>query len=697
MQVPVADNVQPVSRVEYPYWDGLNMVYAPSVSKAAEPRWCLNMRSPQVGSLETREGRTKLLTGSFGLSRGMARFDETTVLDSASYLQQKVIGFGKYLGSLRVFTLSKKVSDGTYEWQNRYDTGGDPTEPAVCDVVDRFLIAAFRDDVTLAIPREVDIAYNTTYWDSLVEDFENPIYGAPYKAATVAVYNGRIWFGDITLRFTRTGKTSTFNGTTTVTVASTAGLEPGMIAFSTPTTSTKYFDGYIVSIDSATDFTWSEIPATAAGSKTVHYGTSLTTTKRYPNALMSSSMEMGIVTTVNGDFETGSTTVEVLDTTYIRDADELEVWRGDNYIGNIAVTAVNDTNVTVSATSFPIESSDQLWVKGTRSGELTYRWPNLKWGIGSAAGTYVIKSGKNGSLTMLSVLGNSMVIGTQDSLTLYNGVSFIGMSYGIGCPSRKGWVKSIGGLYFMSYNGIYRTSGAEPELISLPVKPLLENLTKAQIEGCWAERHGDSVFFFFPGTVNRLSDDGTTVESLVGTCIEYDIRQQNFYVHSDIPYTSVLETDVNGKLELLGTVLRSGSTEFEDTFKTFDGDTDNGDSISWVAERPPVYPNKAKERYSMSQKAHLDLLRGDRADLYVSVDDKPFHPVKGQFRKGISTIDVTTPVAEGLTSKGKKFKFSLRGMADKKVRLGWQAFDFVNTQEVDPTGEELHGGYEREI
>ena len=249
-----------------------------------------------------------------------------------------------------------------------------------------------------------------------------------------------------------------------------------------------------------------------------------------------SSVPLGIVSLVSGDQTAPLTTVNVTDTKYIKVAsanDSLDVYRGGTLIGTLTVTGKTENTLTVSSFAFDLKSSDELWIAGTRSGEKVYRWDNRA--TGTAVRQYdSFKNTSEEDLVLLTNVGNNQMIFTENSISVFNGSYLKPLDLEIGCVSKKSFVKILGQGLFLHSTGIYSTTGGVPKLLSNKIQTIFDNADIDSLREACAASDGSS-YFVYIGSIPFYNKDGSLKKLMKDVVIEYNLQQNNFFVHTDIP------------------------------------------------------------------------------------------------------------------------------------------------------------------
>jgi hypothetical protein len=273
-------------------------------------------------------------------------------------------------------------------------------------------------------------------------------------------------------------------------------------------------------------------------------------TERYKTTVLRSSYPLGIIALVNGDVPVadGATwTIPITDSKYFYTAagmNSYEVYRGSIKIATVVISSYTDANIISSNVTFEggytsFLSSDEIWVTGTYSGAKQYRWMGNPTSSGQDVkqyDTFKLVGGSEDIITMMVPIGNVLLIGNKNTLMTWDDSSLTNFDTGVGCVSKNGYVKLNGSLYFIHYSGIYSTTGAAPQLISRKVERYIKGATATGLEAAAAGYKGLSIFFSI-GDVVLYNDDGSTWKTLHKVCLEFNVADQNWYVHTNVSAT----------------------------------------------------------------------------------------------------------------------------------------------------------------
>lgn len=411
---------------------------------------------------------------------------------------------------------------------------------------------------------------------------------------------------------------------------------------------------------------------------------------RYPTSILKSSRPLGIVALISGDPSAPYTSINVTDAKYIYTAapgNTLDVYRGASKIAVITVTAISINTITCTTAFEPgftaLESADELWAPNTFNGKKQFRWVTN----GSESGepvkeynTLRLSGGDGSPITMLETISNVLMIANKTSIASWNDYTFQSFDHQIGCVSKRGYVKKLGALYFLDYNGVFVTAGEAPKLISTKVERYIKGATKAGKEACAAGKKGNSIFFSI-GDVTLYNDDGSQQKVLNNVVLEYNIVQQDWYVHTNVPATA-FETFVDD-LDTDRLVMTT-TTNDQKIMEFLSGETDDGAEIAMVAETPDFYLNKTLERYVHPNEAIFEVLRGANVEVFVSLDGGTYYKIDGTGEKGANILKITAPGDfSEQPVRCRMISLSFRHALPQLAKISRAAITFVPTNEED--------------
>jgi len=403
---------------------------------------------------------------------------------------------------------------------------------------------------------------------------------------------------------------------------------------------------------------------------------------RYKTGIQFSSKPVGLVSLVDGDHTSGVTSVEVTDTKYIYASDTLQVYRGGTLITSLTVTGKTETTLTVNATGADLESSDELWVNGTYTGQRVFRWAsNAPSGEDvSEYDTFELSGGQNDRIKMLANIGNIMMIGNSSNLSAWDGASQQNFDLGIGCVSDNGYVKSMGSLWFLDYTGIYSTTGDTPKLISSKVEKYIQGATKEGLEAAAAGKKGLSIFFAI-GDVTLYNPDGSINKTLEDVVLEYNIRQQNWYVHTGIDasqFATYIHSSDPDRLEFQSTTAPMHIYEF------LNSEEDAEVEIPFRIDSDNITLAPNFENICYPQQIAIETERGSGMQCFVSLDNGPFYQIKGEIIKGCTVLKVNNKDLERASPpRCRQIKLSIRDFSTKLCKISRVAILYTSTLEQE--------------
>jgi len=406
---------------------------------------------------------------------------------------------------------------------------------------------------------------------------------------------------------------------------------------------------------------------------------------RYKTTILRSSFPMGIISLVSADYDaTISTTVKITDNKYFyttSGANSYEIYRGTTKITTITVTKVNETDITVTGTITGILASDEIWITGTYDGEKVIRWvsnPTINGKDVKQYDTFKLTGGENSAITMLTNIGNVMMVANKNTISTWNDYTLENFDLDIGCVSDNGYTKVLGTLYFLHYTGIYATTGGVPRLISNKIEPYITGSTTAGKEACAAGKKGRSIFFTL-GDVTLYKPDGSVNKVLYDVCAEYNLTQENWYIHTNVKATqfaTFVESSDSDRLEFTDSDGNKSVKEF------LSGNTDDGDEISMRVDTMKITPLPTTfEKNIQPLSIIVETERGSAIQTYVNLDKKEeFYPLEGSVVKGISTIKINNKDDErGKPPTCRLISFSFRDSSKQICKLSRMALIFLPT------------------
>lgn len=672
----MAKSTEKTLRVEIPYFDGVNTLVGSNISKKQELSHIENARSVNIGTIEKRKGRRRLgseitATENFDIfyfkndgNNGFYRISTVSSVTSIYYLNNSSVwtaltGFGTTIyelgGSTTRFDITNP-SGTTF----RYTYDGTGTDPKVEHHI------GYGTSVVIAA-QNFTAANNGTF--TVTGTGTN--YFDVTNAAGVAENNVTIGTGSIKVDGDKFSHT----------------IAGGRCYLSNGMNNNMYIesDGTTV-VDSTTST--GNLYNSPKAKKINYYKNRLYVSDyvlsgaRNKSGVQRSSNPLGIASLVNGDHASGVTTLNVTSTKYIYASDSLDVYRGNTSIETLTVTAKTENTITVSATSNALKSSDEIWVADTFGKEKVFRWvDNAPNGIKAKEyDTFDVSGGQDSRIKMMDNINNIMLLGSDDNLTVWNEYNLENFDLGIGCVSDNGYVKFLGGLWFMDYSGIFMTAGGAPKLMSSKVQKYIDGATKTGLEATAAGKNGYSVFFAI-GDVTLYKNDGSTYKTLSDVVLEFNIKQENWYVHTGITATQ-FETYVSSsgvdRLEFSST-----ETKYH-VFELFNTYEDDGDEIPMRIDSDLITLGRTFEQICVPMQVIVETERGSGIRCFVSLDDGPFYELDGNITKGCTILKVKNRDGQESTPpRCRQIKVSLRDFTKKPSKFSKIAIIYTETSEKE--------------
>lgn len=407
---------------------------------------------------------------------------------------------------------------------------------------------------------------------------------------------------------------------------------------------------------------------------------------RYKNGIMMSSKPLGIVALVDGDIASGTSTITVTDTKYIYTAsDQLDVYRGGTKITTVTVTAKQEYSVTISGTtSAPLLSSDELWVKDTYGTNARV----FRWATNPSSGTPVkrydtfkLGGGANSAITMMTNIGDVMAMANKNTFMTWNDSGLTNYDSEIGCVSKKGYVKTNNILFFVDYTGVYASTGGAPKLMSSKVQDYFDGATKTGLEAAAAGVQGTSAFFAI-GDVTLYNTDGSVEATKKDVCLEYNMRQENWFVHTNIPASQFIKFISSSNP---GKIIFSSSKNFK-IYDLFNGKTDNGDAIPFsITTSDLTLMGNSYELFAYPRFEIVEVESGNNAKAFVSLDRGQFFELHDPLNKGVNRIPVNpgTNLSTDDFSRCKKIKLRITEFSKGAFKLARLAILFTDSAEFE--------------
>lgn len=596
-------------RIDIGYFEGVNNLVSYNVGKKTEFVHVENARSKMVGTIEKREGQTVLGTNSsnkpfvtsanYGLfsfqNNNNKGFYRISVAESSTL----VINVSEYLFISDVEKIEFTTSPNT------------KLLPLTIGIVDKVTVSEQVNDNTGNI---VTIYYinSNNQWISLTgggTGIPGGVFDYTYAEGNVFLVNQN-----------SDNRYITSDGVTVITSTSASGH-----LYNTPPASRINFYKNRLYL---ADFVRAGV--------------------RYKTTILRSSYPMGIISLLNADYASAASgaTLAVTDTAYFYSnsgANTYDIYRGSTFIITITVTLVNETSIVATWSGTPnLLSSDEIWISGTYNGPKVFRWVSNPSSTGRDVkqyDTFKLSGGENDPITMLTNIGNVMLASNKSAMSSWNDYTLQNFDLDIGCVSKKGYVKMIGTLFFLHYSGVYSTSGDVPKLISNKIEKYITGATKSGKENSAAGKKGRNIFFTL-GDVTLYRLDGSIDKVLQDVCIEYNLIQENWYVHTNVKaseFATFIEESDSDRLEFTDTKGNHAVKEF------LNGETDDGEVIHFRVDTMKLTVQSTNFEYSSKLISLLtEADRGSSLQLFVNLENnEEYYPIEGNIKKGLSVIKIT--------------------------------------------------------
>jgi len=684
----------PVKRMEIPFFEGVNTVVGSNIAKKNEFEHVDNARSVHIGTIEKRAGTRRLGDApAFTANYALFWFENEGETNTGFYRISTLDGTTEvhYLNTSAAWTkITATASSKLYEIGDsttqfditntagdtyRYSWDGTGTDP---DVDSRIRIGS--EVVTAA--QNFSAGNNGTFTVTAA--------GANYfevtNASGVAESNVTIGTGSITV---------TGNDFDHVVAEECCFLVNG------------HHDNFYITDDAGTGVVSSvtstgHLYGSPKARKITHYkdrlyiGDYVTEEGiRYKNGIMMSSVPLGIVGLIDGDHDTGSTELAVTDTKYIQQTDSLQVFRGAELVENLTITGKTEDSITVSATVVDLYSADEIWVTNTNTDVgRKFRWaqPNAGGVAVREYDAFKLTGGENDRIKLLTPINDILMMGNNNNLATWDNYTFRTMDLGIGCVSDNGYVKALGTLFFVHYTGIYATNGDRPRLVSAKVQEYIDGATRAGLENASAGREGLSTFFHI-GEVTLYRPDGSIRETLEDVVLEYNMRQENWFVQTEINaemFRTYPKTDDADRLQFA-----SGSDGDFHVYEFLNGDVDDrvtsDKEITMRVDTSNITLCRAFENWAYLTDVVVEVERGSAVKCFLSLDGGPWYELRGEAVKGCTVLKASARKdGDEQPLRCRRVRLSLRDSSRKRCRISRVALRYAESAEELPQSHESY-------
>ncbi len=288
---------------------------------------------------------------------------------------------------------------------------------------------------------------------------------------------------------------------------------------------------------------------------------------------------------------------------------------------------------------------------------------------------------------MIANVGDVMVYANRENMGVWNNHYPKALDLGIGCSSKNGYVKALGTLWFIDYNGIYASTGALPKLMSAKVEPYIKGATKSGLEEASAGRKGFSIFFSI-GDVKLYHADGSTKRELSKVTLEYNMRQENWYVHTGIDATHFVTYKDDSNAELLaftdGENAGGNTYEFLSKGVYLDANPTGAKEIPFRFETDNITLAKGFEFISYPQEIITECTRGSTSQVFISLDNAPFYRISGDVIKGCTTLQIGRREQKYAETEAlcRSMRISIRDYTKKLCKFSRIAINYIETRET---------------
>lgn len=427
---------------------------------------------------------------------------------------------------------------------------------------------------------------------------------------------------------------------------------------------------------------------------------------RYKTSVLRSSPSMGIVSLVNEDVANPltNTTIAITDNKYIYTAapgNTLEVYRGFTKIATLTVASVQENTITLSAPAVyevgqsEILAADELWAAGTFNGAKQIRWvanPTTGGVNVKDYDTFKISGPDDEEIKMMVNVGNIMLIGNNNSLSVWNDYVLQSLDAKIGCVSSKGYVKNSGSLFFIHYSGIYETQGDTPKRISDKVQMYIFGATKQGLENASAGEKNTSVFFAI-GDVTLYNADGSVDKVVRRVVLEYNMVQENWFVHTginSIEFASWIEDTDPSRCTYVG--INGPNNDDLNVLEFLSGLSDNGREIPFRIDSPNLMLGQTFEKIVNPLEVIIESERGTGLKCFVSLDYGQWYEIEGESVKGAVILKVTGKDEDkGKPPRCRNIRYSLRDNSKRIYKISKLAIRYILSNEEEPIKPDYDG------
>lgn len=668
-----------IKRTEIAYIEGVNTVVAHNISKKEELRYAENVRSPQIGTIEKRKGQTAIgnditATANYDLFY----FPNNNALSTGLFRSSLAAGAASlyYLNTSDVWTALSGLGTG-FLFLGDSTTQFDITGPTST-------VMTYTYDTTGTNPY---LSLKLKVGDSLYINAQN--FAAANKGTFTVTEVGTTYFKVVNAAGTAENNKTIGTGTIVSLSRKTShAIAEGCMFLVDGISTNRYINSDGTTVTDSTTMLDAHLYGSPKARKINYYKDKLYLgdfdlgAVRQRNSVQMSSQPLGILTLVSGDALAGAVTIEVPETKYFYIAsDKIDVYRGGVKIETLTVTGKTEKTITVTATTNPILAADELWVQDTYDGtkKKCFRWASQASGTNiKQYDTFKFSGGDNDEMTIMTNIGNVMIMSNKNSMASWNGSVTKNFDVNVGCVSHRSFVKAYNMLFFVHYTGIYITQGEDPRLVSAKLDEYIRGATTAGLENSTAFRKGLSVFFCI-GDVTLYNADGSikTIEPKV--CLEYDIKQENWYVHTNVnakdSATYISSSDPDRSIFTHGSNFK--------VYEFLSGNSDDSAEIPMMISFPPITLSAQFENICFPQQILVEVETGNGIKCFVSLDEEPEYALKDEARKGVNIIKVTPPNDMVEAARCRKIRILFKEFSKAACKISRVALIYKLTEEQE--------------
>ena len=636
----------------FSFFEGVNSLIGSNLFKAGEMSLALNARSTTIGVAEKRAGFTRLgsditATANYGIffynepvsgtNLGMYRVSTVAAATSIYYLNNSsvwtaLINKGTGLTALQFsYTFAEKccfLCNGTDN--NRY----------------------ISENGTTVVDSDTDTGH---------------LFGSP-KAKKIKFFKDRLYLADYTVGSANKKNSVMFSSKPVGIVALVDGDHSDIqVGDSISVTDTKY----IHAADTLDIYRGNEIIA------------QITTSRKTESTIVIASIDSYASSSASASPSASSSpSASLSPSSSVSLSPSISLSASLSPSASTSPSSSASSSVSPSPIEVEFLSSDEVWVDATYNADKVFRWANNEnSGVDVKQYDYFNLGGNSDSrIKMMETIGDVMMIGTNDNLAVWDDYRLKSFDLGVGCVSDNGYVKSLGSLFFLGYNGIFQTSGGMPKLISAKVEKYIEGASKAGLEAAAMGKKGNSIFCSL-GTVTLYHPDGSEDMTLSNVVLEFCLRTQNWTVHSGIKATEFVTYIASDNVDSL---IFASTEAKHPLMELFSGETDNGSEIPFRVDSSNISLLKEFEKISYIHEVIIESERGSNIQCFVSLDSEPFYEIEGTARKGATIMKVTNKDGDhAKPPRCRTIKVSIRDFSKQICKLSKVALTFAPSNEEE--------------